>query len=145
MKNCIKHHGILGQKWGVRRFKKSDGSYTEVGRKRYSRKSSEQKESEKQKKKDEKNRGALTTKQLQEKIQRLQMEKQLKELTESELRPGLKAAKQALASIGTNVVNKVATTVLTGATLYGMKALVSHQFDAKKLGEAIFNGGAKKK
>lgn len=28
------HHGIKGQKWGVRRFQNPDGSYTEAGKKR---------------------------------------------------------------------------------------------------------------
>ena len=31
----IAHHGIKGQKWGVRRFQNEDGSLTEAGRKRY--------------------------------------------------------------------------------------------------------------
>lgn len=31
----IYHHGILGQKWGVRRFQNPDGSLTEAGKKRY--------------------------------------------------------------------------------------------------------------
>ena len=31
------HHGIKGQKWGIRRFQNPDGSYTEEGRKRYSK------------------------------------------------------------------------------------------------------------
>lgn len=31
----LEHHGILGQKWGVRRFQNPDGSYTAAGRKRY--------------------------------------------------------------------------------------------------------------
>ncbi len=31
------HHGILGQKWGVRRFQNPDGSLTSEGRKRYSK------------------------------------------------------------------------------------------------------------
>lgn len=29
------HHGILGQKWGVRRFQNEDGSLTPEGKKRY--------------------------------------------------------------------------------------------------------------
>lgn len=31
----IKHHGIKGQKWGVRRFQNKDGSLTAKGKKRY--------------------------------------------------------------------------------------------------------------
>ena len=31
------HHGILGQKWGVRRFQNADGTYTAAGMKRYNK------------------------------------------------------------------------------------------------------------
>lgn len=31
----LAHHGIKGQKWGIRRFQNNDGSLTEAGRKRY--------------------------------------------------------------------------------------------------------------
>lgn len=33
--NELFHHGILGQKWGVRRFQNRDGSYTSEGKRRY--------------------------------------------------------------------------------------------------------------
>lgn len=33
--NYLKHHGILGQRWGVRRFQNLDGSLTPEGRERY--------------------------------------------------------------------------------------------------------------
>ena len=34
MNNNLQHHGIKGQKWGVRRFQNKDGSLTLAGRKR---------------------------------------------------------------------------------------------------------------
>lgn len=36
IKNELYHHGILGQRWGVRRFQNPDGSYTSEGRNRHS-------------------------------------------------------------------------------------------------------------
>jgi hypothetical protein len=34
----LEHHGIKGQKWGIRRFQNPDGSLTEAGEKRYNAK-----------------------------------------------------------------------------------------------------------
>ena len=35
---AIAHHGIKGQKWGIRRYQNADGSLTAEGRKRYGKK-----------------------------------------------------------------------------------------------------------
>ena len=33
----LAHHGILGQKWGIRRYQNDDGSLTEAGKARYAK------------------------------------------------------------------------------------------------------------
>ena len=35
MSNELRHHGIKGQKWGVRRYQKADGTLTPLGKLRY--------------------------------------------------------------------------------------------------------------
>lgn len=142
--NTLYHHGIIGQKWGIRRFQNRDGTLTSAGKAHYgseSGRSEAQKNSEKVKRADLKNKGTLTTAQLKEKIERLQMEKQLRELTESEVNPGRTYVKKLLKDTGSRVI----TTAAAGGILYLGKAALSKEFNAKEFGNAIFNGGAKKK
>lgn len=51
MNNELYHHGIIGQKWGIRRFQNRDGSLTPAGRKRQRTMSSDAKEAYSLKKK----------------------------------------------------------------------------------------------
>lgn len=44
---CLAHHGILGQKWGIRRFQNKDGSLTPAGKRRADESDDEQKEQSK--------------------------------------------------------------------------------------------------
>lgn len=37
MNNYLSHHGIKGQKWGIRRYQNKDGSLTAEGKKKYSK------------------------------------------------------------------------------------------------------------
>jgi len=56
--NELFHHGIKGQKWGVRRFQNENGTLTEEGKKRYSDMSDEEKDEfvSKLKKENERNK-----------------------------------------------------------------------------------------
>ena len=128
----LQHHGIKGQKWGVRRFQTADGKLTPAGKHRAS---------ETKKRTDAKNRGTLTNAQLKQKIERLQLEKQLRELTNSEVNSGRVYAQKILKDVG----SKVLTTAASGALLYAGKAAITKSFSPQELANAIFNGGPKKK
>ena len=133
--DSLMHYGVVGMKWGVRRYQNKDGTLTDKGKKRY-KKSPEQIESEKEKRLDVKNRGAMTTDELKRK-----MERELRTLTDEEINPG----KRFVMGIVKDVGEKTLKTALTGAALYGVKAATAKEFDMKDFGEAMFNGGAKKK
>lgn len=135
----IYHHGVKGQKWGIRRYQNEDGSLTPAGKKRYAEDAdSEVKESRKQ---DVKNRRTLPDSELEEKIKRLKMERELKSLTEEDISPGKKATKEILSSAGKKVLSAAAA----GALAYGVKVAMTKQFNLAEAASYITANPNKKK
>lgn len=80
------HHGVKGQKWGVRKYQNTDGSLTPAGRKRYSKASGTVKSAIDKAKKtigDYRQKAAAATKQKQE-LQKKQQEEMEKKRVEQE-------------------------------------------------------------
>lgn len=123
MDDTIVHYGVKGMKWGVR---KSDN---QLARQRGKAEKNVNKVVKAERKKDVKNRRTLTTEELKTKIERMKVEKQFKDLTEEDISPGRKIAKDILKSAGTKVLSAAAA----GAAAYAVKAAMTKRFD---LGEA---------
>ena len=129
--NELYHHGIKGMKWGVRRYQNKDGSLTKAGQKR--RAKQESKAIKESRRKDVKNRRKLSDAELKKKIDRLQTEKKLKDLTNEDLNPGRTEVKKILRSAGT----KVLTAAVAGAAAYGIKAAMTKKFDLEEAARYI--------
>lgn len=127
MYNELYHHGIKGQKWGVRRYQNSDGSLTPRGKKKYGTrenferhmskkmfKRSSHKLSSAEKRKPVKSAKDMTDDELRSRINRLQMEKQYLDLNKqiSSLTPKkVSKGEKFIKSVGKDVLAPAAKNI----------------------------------
>ena len=95
--NELQHHGIPGQKWGVRRFQKKDGSLTAAGRKRQ-RMSQDARDAYELKKKKVYEMSNAELKKLNE---RKELERKQKQLNPNTVKKGMAVVAATAAGMGT--------------------------------------------
>lgn len=120
MNTELQHHGILGMKWGVRRTPQ------QLARARGKTDSERDIEKKQEMETASKNRRILSDEELKSRVERIKLEKQLKELTAENISPGKKFVSDVLSQSG----KKAVTTIATGAMIYATKVALTKKFDA---------------
>lgn len=109
-KEMLMHYGIKGQKWGIRRYQNEDGTRTAAGKKREQYNSNHE---DYDKAHTTKSVKTMSDAELRNRLNRLQMEKQYKQLSSTNVKRGKDFVSKSL-----KVPIRVATATTTALTIY---------------------------
>lgn len=101
MENELYHHGIKGQRWGIRRYQNKDGSLTAAGRKRQSDSWSEDSKTAKSLKKKKLNE--MSNAELRKLNERQQLERTYRQMNKSHVAKGIAFVASAAAITNTAI------------------------------------------
>lgn len=138
------HYGIIGQKWGVRRFQNKDGTRTPAGKKREGNRHGGEKEKPlskdhiKSRVAKDKGTEGLSNDELKKLNERLQLEETYKRLTAEKMERSESWVKESLSNAGKQALTEFSKGVFLGSAKLLVKE-ISPQF-----AEAAFNVKEKK-